>query len=138
MHLYWLALAIPNVNAAQISVPGDHATLQEAIDAAADGDTINLSGGDFEGPFTADKEITIKGSGTTTTLIPGQGDLVDSDGDGEDDYLLYPDILAVGDTGDVTVRNLSVRPKETDILNGMLTTESLPIYVRGDQRRDER
>jgi len=135
MHLYWLALAIPHATAAQISVPGDHATLQEAIDAANDGDTINLSGGSYYGPFVSDKEVTIKGSGTTSTLVSGQGELVDVDADDVDDYRLYPDVLTVEDTGNVTLRNLTVRPQATDILNGMQTLDGLPIYARGIQVR---
>ena len=131
MHLYWLALAIPSAFAAQISVPSDHATLQEAIDAASDGDTINLSGGSHYGPFSCDKELTIKGSGTTTALVSGQGDLIDADGDEVDDYLAYPDVFTVDDTGSVTLRSLTVRPKETDILNNMLTLDGLPVYARG-------
>jgi MYXO-CTERM domain-containing protein len=131
MHLYWLALAIPNATAAQISVPGDHATLQEAIVAASDGDTINLSGGAHLGPFTVDKEVTIKGSGTTTALVPGTGGLVDSDGDEVDDYLFYPDILIVEDGAELTLKNLSMHPHEPDILNSMLTLDGLPIYSRG-------
>ncbi len=47
--------------AANLSVPGDHATIQEAVDAAAPGDVINVGPGNFAGAAIF-KMVTIIGS----------------------------------------------------------------------------
>ncbi|QIG48153.1 hypothetical protein G5V57_10705 [Nordella sp. HKS 07] len=41
---------------------GGFATIQAALDAAADGDTIMLAAGTFGGPLTIDKQVTILGA----------------------------------------------------------------------------
>ena len=62
---------------ASLAVPGDHATIQAAIDAASDGDTINIAAGTYTngsgncyGPqsyaMNIDKELTIQGAGDGT------------------------------------------------------------------------
>ena len=46
---------------ANLSVPGDYATIQEAVDAASTGDVINVGPGTFAGAYTF-KTVTIIGS----------------------------------------------------------------------------
>ena len=58
--------------AAILHVPGTHGTLQVAINAAADGDTIVVHGGTHP-PFTVTKQLTIMGSPGATIDNTGYG-----------------------------------------------------------------
>ena len=53
--------------------PGCFATLQGAVDAAHDGDTIHLRRGTFAGGVTVDKSVALVGAGAHSTVISGGG-----------------------------------------------------------------
>lgn len=53
----------------------DFTGIQEAINASADGDSIQLAAGEFNEPFALNgKDISIVGSGPTETIIDGLGE----------------------------------------------------------------
>jgi nitrous oxidase accessory protein NosD len=52
-----------------ITVPGDYATIQDAVLAANDGDIIFVSSGTYNGQVTVNKKITIKGKSAETTFL---------------------------------------------------------------------
>src|SRR4051794_33024601 len=52
------------------------ATVQEAVDAARDGDTITIGPGTFAGGITIDVSVNLVGSGTGRTTITGGGPVV--------------------------------------------------------------
>lgn len=64
-----LVTASPILAAGTIHVPGDHATIQEAIDAARSGDTIMVAAGEYDAFLVIEKtDISIIGAqGTTVT-----------------------------------------------------------------------
>jgi len=66
-----------------INVPGDYPTIQEALDAASDGDTIVVAAGLYEENVNVNKSLTLKGaqagvdartrSGAETIIEPDEG-----------------------------------------------------------------
>ena len=53
--------------------PHCYATLQAAVDAAPDGDTIKLGAGTFAGGVSITKSIDLVGAGPGATIISGGG-----------------------------------------------------------------
>ena len=58
------------------SGPGCHATIQAALDAAANGDTIRIAPGTFAGGVTITKSVRVVGAGPGRTVIRGGGPVV--------------------------------------------------------------
>jgi hypothetical protein len=56
--------------------PGCYATIQAALDAAQDGDTIRVGPGGFAGGITIDKSVDLVGAGAKATVIDGGGPVV--------------------------------------------------------------
>ncbi len=55
---------------------GCYSTIQAALDAAHDGDTIRLGHGTFAGGITITKSVRLLGSGATSTVIKGGGSVI--------------------------------------------------------------
>ena len=79
--ILWLFFCASLISAGTINVPGDYANIQDAIDNATAGDTINVSAGtyvpsnlswDGTGFLRINKSITLKGAGSGLTIIDGQ------------------------------------------------------------------
>lgn len=75
--------AVPGVSSASAatlcvgSAPGCFATIQEAVDAAADGDRIVVDPGTFDGGITIDGvDVRLVGAGADQTVIRGGGPVV--------------------------------------------------------------
>lgn len=56
--------------------PGCFTSVQAALAAAGDGDTITVAPGTYAGPITIDKSITLLGSGAASTIIRGGGPVI--------------------------------------------------------------
>ena len=54
-----------------VEVPGEVPTIQEAIDASSDGDTVLVSAGTYVENIEIDKEIVVIGADRETTIIDG-------------------------------------------------------------------
>ena len=70
------AAAAPNASPGRLcvgSAPGCYATIQAAVDAAHDGDTIAIERGTFAGGVTIDVGIRLAGAGASHTIISGGG-----------------------------------------------------------------
>jgi parallel beta-helix repeat protein len=149
-----LATAVP-VAADTIEVPGDYDTIQEAIDAASDGDTVTVAAGLYEVTVEIDKSLTLKGaqagvdarnrSGPETIIEPGEGPGISIITD--EDQRVVLDGLTVRNAehgittpeptvaDDITVRNVRVlNPDEFGIsLTFTITTTVEYCYVEDAQ-----
>ena len=70
LFIFLLTAEMSTATAATINVPDDQLTIQAAIDAASDGDTIIVAAGDYAG-FTLNKAVTIQGPNAGTAGAAG-------------------------------------------------------------------
>jgi len=56
--------------------PGCYSTIQAAVDAAQDGDTIKVAPGTYSGGITIGKSVRLVGTGAAATIISGGGPVV--------------------------------------------------------------
>jgi parallel beta-helix repeat protein len=73
LNIFTLTFNFPQVlpQSATITVPGDYATIQGAINAADPGDTILVQHGTYYEHLTIDKSLTITGEDRDITIIDG-------------------------------------------------------------------
>jgi parallel beta-helix repeat protein len=148
-----LATTAPVLASTIIHVPDDYDTIQEAIDAASDGDTIIVAAGLYEVNVEIDKSLTLKGaqagvdartrSGAETIIEPDEGTGIRIITD-EDQWVVV-DGLTVRNAehgiatpeptmaDDITIRNVRVlNPTEFGISPTFtLTTTVEYCYVEG-------
>jgi parallel beta-helix repeat protein len=70
--LIWV-VGIQPVKATTITVPDDYATIQGAVNAANDGDTINVRAGTYYENVIINKKVSLVGEDRGTTIIDGSG-----------------------------------------------------------------
>ncbi len=72
-----LCMALPtSLWAAEVHVEPGAGTLATAIEGAAPGDVLILSGGAYLGPVTIDRTLTLQGDGSATIDGQGQGSVI--------------------------------------------------------------
>ncbi len=77
-----LCMALPtSLWAADVHVEPGAGTLATAIEGAAPGDVLILSGGAYLGPVTIDRTLTLQGDGSATIDGQGQGSVITVTGD---------------------------------------------------------
>jgi len=71
--LLCLLLPIAPVNARDWLVQPGEGTLQAAINAASDGDTLRLTAGTYTGSIDVNRSLVLMGSRDGTSLVDGEG-----------------------------------------------------------------
>lgn len=75
----WGVLAAPPALASDLCVGGGQgcfSTVQAAVDAAQDGDTIRIRPGTFAGGITIGKSVQLVGAAAHATIIEGGGPVI--------------------------------------------------------------
>lgn len=129
-------MAAANGYAAVLQVPGDFATIQAAIDAAVDGDEVQVAPGTYvESIDFAGKAIAVTGSGPTSVLQgPGSGSVVTFDsGEGPasviDSFTIRDGDAAMG--GGVRIVDASPTVRRNVIRENAAATRGSGIYAEG-------
>jgi pectin methylesterase-like acyl-CoA thioesterase len=72
LNLFTLAVNVHPAEARAIIVPNDYPTIQQAVDAAYNGDTIHVRAGTYtENVLIYNKSISLLGDGVSNTTIRG-------------------------------------------------------------------
>ena len=66
-------VAVSTVHAAILNVPGQYATIQSAINAAASGDTVQVAAGTYYENISLKNGVTVQGSGADVCTLQGNG-----------------------------------------------------------------
>ena len=116
-----------------LRVPADHATIQEAIDASSDGDTVLVGPGRWMERLELEgRSITLQGSpGPEPTIVDGSGTgraPTLTCEDGQDGSTRIIDMVLVGGKG----RNMIPRGEIQG--GGVLVVDASPIFIRCTMR----
>lgn len=78
----------PSRDPITINVPGDYLTIQGAIDAAINGDTISVGSGTYKENIVVNKNIKLIGNYAVSAVVNGQGKGPAISVEGADDFLI--------------------------------------------------
>ena len=106
--LLLISLAFPAALAATINVPGDQPTIQGAVDAAGNGDTIMVDAGTYVESVTVSEGVSIVGAGQSTVIRPLAGTFAFK----------------------ITAANATLRNLRTDTAAGQNGTTNISIMVQ--------
>jgi len=109
---------------------GDHTSIQDAVNASEDGDTIQVRSGSYLGNLVLNRSVQLQGSSQISTIIygDGAGDVVTVTADGAvvSGFL----ITVAGDVISGTGTGLVVEGDDTIIANTTCSNKSYGIWVR--------
>jgi nitrous oxidase accessory protein NosD len=100
------------VQAADLHVPADYATIQEAVDAASNGDTIHIAPGVYAGQTTiTEKKLSLIGQpGAILRAVPGMARIWGSDP--------WVSVLGIRHYSDVDIRGLTFEGERLAVSGG--------------------
>jgi hypothetical protein len=115
--------------ATTIHVPADYATIQLAVDAATDGDTVSVAAGTYtEQVQVSGKSITIDGTGPATILrLPASATTAYTSREGTDSVTPIVHVIDAPSPG-VMISDVGISPTNlTGAVTGILTEDSTVI-----------
>ncbi|RLA05414.1 MAG: hypothetical protein DRQ59_16115, partial [Gammaproteobacteria bacterium] len=71
--LFCLFILTTAAHAAEWQVPPGKGTLQSAIDAASDGDSLVLGAGTYSGSIDVHRSLVVSGTGDGSSIVDGEG-----------------------------------------------------------------
>lgn len=121
---------IPSREPMTINVPEDYSTIQAAIDAAIDGDTISVETGTYNENIVINKNIKLIGSYAVSAIIDGQGNGPAITIIGADDFLIQKFTLKSGNGKAIycSGENLS----KGTIKNTIIKDSDWGIFIEGN------
>ena len=112
-----------------IYVPGDYPTIQEAIDAASDGDTVMAAAGSYEESVVINKLLTLKGAqaGVDARTRSGDETIIEPDGEIGISILTAADGVVVIDG--LTVQNAvhAIATPEPGLMMASITVRNVRV-----------
>ena len=95
-----------------ITVPDDYSSIQQAVDSAADGDTVFVRSGTYYQNVTINKQLSLIGEGREKTIImaPPRGPA--SERDTSERYLFDPTMTIIINATNVRISGFTVRNEE--------------------------
>ena len=133
--LLCLLLPVAPVDAREWQVPPGEGSLQAAIDAASDGDTLRLAVGTYSGSIDVNRSLILMGSRDGTSLVDGEGT-------GHAILVTAPDVVISGldirHSGDVAEDEnsgvfITDRGDRTLIENNHLEGNLIGVYLKGPE-----
>ena len=118
---------------------GDFATIQDAVDAAADGDTISITPGRYEGTVTIDRDITLRGDGPRDQIVVVAPSGEATAADDLEEAGRPHGLLIDGSTAKVSDLTVEVSPDSTGIgsIGGSPSIERVTLINTGPEPVDE-
>ncbi len=122
-----LVVTLGALEAATIHVPGDYANIQDAINAAVDGDTVLVAPGTYhERVNFLGKAITVTSEqGPDVTIIDGDPRLLDGDGSGE----AVIDLGADEFSNDVAIQRAEFSNRSSQLLVSAISTAAPDVEL---------
>lgn len=119
-----LALMSTPAVAANLNVPGQFATIQEAVDASSPGDRILVGAGEYVGP-TIDTRVQIIGEGDATVIVHGPNNPIGT-------FLYFQNGFQIVAGGDGTIlRDMRVDLDPGRVDPGTRTLHQVGIFAVG-------
>jgi len=126
---------VPFVKAAEIHVPDDYLTIQEAVNHANPGDTIIVAAGTYDEQVAVNRSLTIQGEGDATIVKPSSASklttILSGQWGGATKQIAGIIVANVTLSGSVTIKNLKVdctgvtsKPSGADYLAGIFYRET--------------
>jgi len=117
------------VSSGTVHVPTEYGTIQEAVDSAAPGDTIQVAPGIYYEHVAVNKSLTIAGANPETTIVDGTANGTVFDLEGTNIEIYGFTIRNAGNYNAIGSEKEIVTSDNHKIINNIITTSLYGIYL---------